>query len=102
MPKLHPPGRWRDVVFAGIALLVVIADQLTKWWITANLAIGESLLDVGFFRIIRIQNTGAAFGIFQGHPLIFTIIDFIGIAVFLTLVLVLRRRWSFLDRSEER
>ena len=98
MPKLHPPGRWRDVVFAGIALLVVIADQLTKWWITANLAIGESLLDVGFFRIIRIQNTGAAFGIFQGHPLIFTIIDFIGIAVFLTLVLVLRRRWSFLDR----
>ncbi len=103
MPKLHPlPSKWRDVVFAGMALLVVVADQLTKWWIISHLAIGESLVDVGFFRIIRILNNGAAFGIFQGHPLVFTVIDFIGIAVFLTLVLVLRRRWPFLDRMPVR
>jgi signal peptidase II len=99
MPKLqHPPNKWRDVVFAGIALLVVLADQLSKWRIEANLAIGESLIDFGFFQIIRIQNTGAAFGIFRGHPLVFTVIDFIGIAVLLVLVLFLSRRWLFLDR----
>jgi signal peptidase II len=103
MPKLHhPPNKWRDVVFAGIASLVVVADQISKWWIVVNLALGESLFDTGFFRIVRVQNTGAAFGIFKGHPLIFTIFDFIGIAVFLLLVLVLSRRWYFLDRMPVR
>jgi signal peptidase II len=98
MAKLHHPSGKRDIIFAGIALLVIIADQLSKWWITSRLAIGESLVDYGFFQIIRVQNNGAAFGIFRGHPLVFTVIDFIGIAVFLTLVLVMRRRWLFLDR----
>jgi signal peptidase II len=99
MAKLHhPQSKRRDIIFAGIALLIVVADQLSKWWITAHLAIGESLVDFGFFQIVRVQNTGAAFGIFRGHPLVFTVIDFIGIAAFLTLVLVMRRRWLFLDR----
>ncbi len=86
------------MVFAGIALLVVIADQLSKWWIVSNLALGETLYDAGFFRIIRVQNTGAAFGIFRGHPLVFTVFDFIGIAIFLGLVFYLSRRWTFLNR----
>lgn len=99
---LHPPDKWRDVVFAGTVLLVVIADQLSKWWIikwweTANPPDGI-LWNAGFFQIIHVQNTGAAFGIFKGYPLLFTIIDFIGIIVFLLLALVLRRRWPFLDR----
>src|SRR4030042_4252315 len=99
MPKLHlPPDRRRDLVFAVIALLVVAADQLSKWWIVSNLALGETLVNYGFFRIIRVQNTGAAFGIFQGHPLVFTVIDFLGIAVLLVLVLFLSRRWPFLDK----
>jgi signal peptidase II len=97
MPKLLPlRGSWRGFAFAGIALFVVAADQLSKWWIRANLAPGESLFDVGFFRIVNSRNTGAAFGIFQGHPLFFTVIDFVGIAVFLTLVLLLRSRWPWL------
>jgi len=99
MPKLLlPPSRRRDLVFAAIALLVVAADQLSKWWIISNLALGETLADFGFFRIIRVQNTGAAFGIFQGHPLVFTIIDFVGIVLILGLVLFFARRWPFLDR----
>jgi len=99
MPKLHLlPNSRRNVIFAAIALLVIAADQLSKWWIVSNLAVGETLVNYGFFRVIRVQNTGAAFGIFQGHPLIFTIIDFLGIAVLLFLVLFLSRRWPFLDR----
>jgi signal peptidase II len=99
MPKLlHPLNKWRDVVFAGIALLVVVADQLSKWWIVSNLALGEVLADFGFFQVIRVQNTGAAFGIFKGHSLVFTIIDFVGIAVLLVLVLFLSRRWLFFDK----
>ena len=99
MPNLHlPSNRRRDLVFAAIALLVVTADQLSKWWISSHLALGETLVDYGFFRIIFVQNTGAAFGIFKGHPLIFTIIDFLGIGLFLFLVLFWSRRWPFLDR----
>jgi signal peptidase II len=99
MPKLlNPPNKWRDVVFAGIALLVVVTDQLSKWWIVSNLALGEVLADFGFFQVIRVQNTGAAFGIFKGHPMVFTIIDFVGIAVLLALVLFLSRRWLFFDK----
>jgi signal peptidase II len=97
MPKLRPlRDSWRDFVFAAIALLVIAADQFTKWWLRAGLAPGESLFDVGFFRIINAQNTGAAFGIFQGHPLVFTVIDFVGIIIFLGLVLWARSRWPWL------
>jgi signal peptidase II len=85
------------VVFGCIGLLVILADQLSKTWIRANLARGESILDTVFLQVIHIQNTGAAFGIFQDHTLALIIVDFIGIAVILYLVFVLRRRWSFFD-----
>ena len=99
MPKLHQPrSKRRDVLFAGIALLVVIADQLTKWWILATLAPGESFMDTAFFQIIHVQNTGASFGMFKDHPLVFTIFDFVGIIVFLLFVFFLPRRWPSFDR----
>lgn len=98
MQKVNrPQHKWRNSVFACIVLLVVLADQFSKWWITNNLAIGQSLFDAGFFRIVHIYNTGAAFGIFKGHTLTLTIVDFIGIAVILLLVFVWSSRWSFFD-----
>ena len=98
MEKEHRPrDKWRDVVFGGIVLLVVLADQLSKTWIRDNLAFGQSLGDIGFFRIIHIHNTGAAFGIFKDHSFTLTIVDIIGIVVILVLVFLLRSRWSFYD-----
>jgi signal peptidase II len=86
MGKLHRSrGNWRDLVLGGIVLLVVTADQITKWWIRANLADGEILWDVGFLRIINIHNTGAAFGIFRGFNLVFIIIYFVFLAVIVAL-----------------
>ncbi len=93
----HLRDNWRDVVFGGIVLLVVLADQLTKTWIRANLAFGQSISDVGFFRILHVHNTGAAFGMFKDHAFTLTIIDIIGIVVILFLALLLRSRWSFYD-----
>lgn len=98
MQKVHRPrDKWRDVVFGGIVLLIVLADQLTKTWIRTNLALGQSVSDTGFFRIIHVQNTGAAFGLFQDHSFTLTIVDIVGIVVILVLVLLLRSRWSFYD-----
>lgn len=55
------------------ALLVLLLDQTTKLWVRANLSIGETLYEAGFFRIIRTPpNTGAAFGLFRGYSSILT------------------------------
>ena len=99
MQKLNrPQGKWRDVVFGCVALLVILADQLSKAWIRANLAENTALFDAGFFRIVNIHNSGASFGIFRGHSLALIIVDFIGVAVILLLVFAWRGRGSFLDR----
>jgi signal peptidase II len=87
---------WRYIVFIGIILLVIVADQLSKFWIIKHLRPGEVLWDAGLFRIIHVQNTGAAFGIFQSHTTALIIVDFIGIFVMLYLVIVLRHRWPFI------
>jgi len=98
MQKVHRPrDNWRDVVFGGIVLLVVLADQLTKWWIWNNLKPDGILWDAGFFRLVHVHNTGAAFGIFKDHTPTIIIVVFIEIIVILLIVFLLRNRLSFLD-----
>jgi signal peptidase II len=91
--------KWRDIIFCSVAVFVVIADQITKALIRANILPGEVLCDFGFFRIDHVQNTGASFGLFEGHSLIIVIIPIIGILVILFLVFFLRNRWSFLQSN---
>jgi signal peptidase II len=88
---------WRDVVFGGVAVLVVIADQLIKAWIRSRLALGQVLFDWGFVRVLRVQNTGASFGILAGRTLLIIIAVFIEMAVILAIVYLLRKRLSFMD-----
>ena len=90
-------GRWRDVVFCLIALLVVALDQLSKIWIRSNLALGESLPETGFLRLTHVRNTGAAFGLFQDQSFPLTIVAFIGIIVVLLFVFLVPRRFPFFD-----
>ena len=52
-----------------IALIVVVCDQLTKWWVSSSLALHESLNVIpGLFRLTHVQNQGAAFGILSDSP----------------------------------
>ena len=78
-------GRWQYVLFFSTALLIIATDQLTKTWIRSNLLIGESLFEVGFFRLTHVRNTGAAFGLFQGQSFPLTIVAIVGIAPYLSL-----------------
>jgi signal peptidase II len=88
MVKPYPSrSNWRDLFFGGVILLVVAADQLTKWWITTHVPDGTVLWDIGFLRIINIHNTGAAFGIFRGNNLIFIIVYLVILVVFVTLII---------------
>ncbi len=89
-------GKWRNVVFLLTALLVVVADQLSKIWIRSNLATGGSLLETGLFRLTHVHNTGAAFGLFQDQRFILTIVALIGIVLILLFALFIYRWFPFL------
>jgi len=75
----------------------VAADQLSKLWIRSNLAIGESLFEVGVFRLTYVRNTGAAFGLFQGQSLPLTIVTLVGVAALLLYVFFFYRKLPFLN-----
>ncbi len=50
-----------------IALLVVVADRLSKLWVHLHVPIGEARVVIpGVFRITHVLNTGAAFSLFEG------------------------------------
>ena len=103
MQKASPlQGKRRNVVLFLTTVLIVAADQLSKIWIRSNLAVGESLPESGFFRLIHSQNTGAAFGLFQGHSFALTIVAIVGIAVILVYALFAYRRFPLLDNMPNR
>ena len=45
----------------GLAALLFAADQATKLWILSAYQLGDSTFVTGFFNIVRVHNTGAAF-----------------------------------------
>ncbi len=89
-------GKWRNVGFLLTALLIVAADQLSKVWIRSYPE--EQLIsEAGFFRIIHTHNTGAAFGLFQGHSFALSIVALVGIAVILLYAFFIYRRFPILE-----
>jgi len=52
-------GRWMP--WLGVAVAVLILDQLTKVLIMGSYRLGDSTYVTNFFNIVRAHNTGAAF-----------------------------------------
>ena len=90
--------RWRNALFFLTALLIVAADQLAKTWIRSYPE-GQTIFDAGFFQIIHSQNTGAAFGLFQGQSFALMIIAIMGVGVLLIYALLIYRHFPFLDNK---
>ncbi len=101
MEKLHRPSAItkRDILFGGIAALVIIADQLTKWLITHFIPENNVFWDAGIFQIIHVQNTGVSFGLFKGYIWVIVAVVFIEIIFILVVVYLFRSRLSFLDST---
>ena len=93
----HPQAKRWSVAFSLIGLLIVVADQLSKVWIRTNLPEGHYLFQIGFFRIIHIHNTGAAFGLFRDQSLALSIVAIIAITVILVYTFVGYRHLPWLD-----
>ena len=73
--------------YAIVAILILIADQGLKYWVTLNIPLdtGHGTLIPGVLELTNIHNNGAAFSILQHAPhwifVIFTVV-FAAIAVF--------------------
>lgn len=72
------PARRNDLVMVAVGVLVVLADQLTKHWITQYFTTGApkdpiSLLGPNL-QLIYDQNTGVAFSLLEGQTVLFLFI----------------------------
>ncbi len=58
MAKLRKASIWP---WLGLAAIVLAADLVTKVLILQSFQLGDSRLVTGFFNVVRVHNTGAAF-----------------------------------------
>lgn len=74
-----------------LSLPLLIADQATKWLAIRYLK-GQEPVSVipGFFDLVYVQNTGAAFGMAKGQNLLFVTISVIALSVM---------AWMFIKNS---
>ncbi len=72
---------YRDWTLLQMAALVLALDQLTKFVVRQTLEWHYSWPYQGFFRFTHVQNTGSAFGLFQGHNLPLLFVSLVGVVV---------------------
>lgn len=79
------------------ALGILVADQLTKALVVANLAVGERVSVVGdLVQIWHVQNSGAAFSLFQGGTILFLVVTVLSIGMVVYFHRTLRDRGAWL------
>ncbi len=75
-------ARPRWAIFLGLAIGVVVLDQLTKAWLVANVDPGEIVVVLGdWFRLVHGQNTGAIFGLFRDSAILFAAVSLVVIGL---------------------
>jgi len=91
---------WRSrPLFFGVAALVVLIDQVTKYIVSTGMPLYSSIpvLD-GLFSITYVRNPGAAFGFLATAPVYFRAVFFITVTVAaILLLLYYMRRYGFDD-----
>ena len=88
-------------IIAIIVIAVLVADQIVKAVITANLAPYETIEVIpGLFNIVNVMNPGAAFGIFrEGGGTVLTVISVVAVAVIAYLLYHVRERLQLIALS---
>jgi len=70
------------MLYAILAVLLVVIDQLTKYLVRANISLGENITFIpGILDLTYIQNTGAAFSILEKHTWLLTLFSAIIVLV---------------------
>lgn len=64
------------MLWAIITLLIIMADQLTKYMVASNIRLGDTAFSIlNLFDITYVQNRGAAFSIMSGKAEVLSIIS---------------------------
>lgn len=62
-------------IFWLFSILILIIDQLSKWWIVKTLSLHQDKIIIpDFFTITYVLNDGIAFGLFQGNNRLFGLV----------------------------
>ena len=76
-PKRNRLGEWALLI--GPAALLLILDQVTKWLVRQNLAVGEMRAPIPalskIFTVTHVQNTGVSFGQLAGLGWLFMLVN---------------------------
>ncbi|MBF0561600.1 MAG: signal peptidase II [Alphaproteobacteria bacterium] len=77
----------------SLAALVLIADQISKWWIVEKVMQPSHVFEVtSFFNVVLVLNRGVSFGIFNGNsPYNSVILATLALGIALALVWWLRK-----------
>ena len=76
-------GPAKELTFSLVALAVVALDQVSKFFIRANMTPWQSIPEEGFFRITYVTNIGGAFGILSNQAFLITLTAIVGVAAIL-------------------
>jgi len=75
--RSHRLRSW--AILAGLTLLFLALDQITKWLVRQNLAFGEAWAPIPalskLFTVTHVQNTGVSFGQFPGLGWLFMLVN---------------------------
>ena len=67
-----------------VTLPLILLDQLTKWLVQTHIPYGGAVPIIpGFFSLVYVRNTGAAFSLFQGNNFFFIALALGALAVVL-------------------
>ncbi|GIW07958.1 MAG: lipoprotein signal peptidase [Dehalococcoidia bacterium] len=70
-------------IFFATAAAVIVLDQITKIWVRATLPLGVPVPEEWPIRFRHINNTGAAFGLFQDRSMVFVVIAIVAVGLIL-------------------
>ena len=86
------------ILAIAFAALIVVADQLTKYYVVTNYTLGESVPIIdGIFNLTYIHNSGAAFGILKNQRWFFLAITAIIIIICVTMLIrrTYKSKWMY-------
>lgn len=69
------------IFYYAIAGLIILLDQITKWFVVKNMQLGEKIDVINpYFSLLSHRNRGAAWGMLEGQMWLFYIVTVIVIA----------------------
>lgn len=88
----------RITIISLFAVLLVLADQISKIWVKTNMTIGESISVFGdWFQILFVENPGMAFGMAFGGDIGKYLLTGVRLVLFVIMLLWIRK----LSKKEE-